>query len=264
MLAVSQGMMSVMRGEAGAGLRWTRAAFLAAVAMLSGTVAHISAGGYLPGWTAMAWLFVAWLAAAAASLGRPASTLRVTMLVMAGQTFFHGALTALAGHAGDPPLARSTSGVAIRAVAMPVGGGGRTGSVVDQLSAHHGGVSTDLSVPAPVQHLLADLTGPHALMAAGHLLAAAVVGLWLAKGERALWVALRVGSDVARLALTAVLCRGWVACCSVGVALGLQRAHDLQMRRWHGPPDWLLRRQARRYVLADLVIRRGPPALLDA
>ena len=40
-----------------------------------------------------------------------------------------------------------------------------------------------LSVPYPIQHLMADLTGAHALMAGTHLLAAIVVGLWLAKGS---------------------------------------------------------------------------------
>src|SRR3712207_8594820 len=38
-----------------------------------------------------------------------------------------------------------------------------------------------------VHHLIEDMTGPHAAMAVGHVAAAALVGLWLAAGERALW-----------------------------------------------------------------------------
>ena len=255
-------MMSVMHGEAGVVLRWTRALFLAGVAMVSGTVAHVSAGGYLPGRAAMVWLFVAWMVAAASMLGRPASRLRIMLLVMAGQTFFHAALTALAGHAGDPPLVRAGAGAATTQTMLPVLDGRRAGSVYEQLSAQHAAAATTpLSVPAPVQHLLADLTGPHAVMAIAHLLAAAVVGWWLAKGERALWDVIAAGSDVARLALTTTVCRWRVACCAVGTAMGLLRAQEQQMRRWHGPPGWLLRCPTGARVLADLVIRRGPPAL---
>ncbi len=93
-----------MDQPAGGALRWTRAAFLAGVAMLTGTVAHVSAGGYLPGAAPMVWIFLACLAASACLLGRPASRLRVTLMLMAGQTFIHGALTAMGGHRGDPPL----------------------------------------------------------------------------------------------------------------------------------------------------------------
>jgi hypothetical protein len=46
-------------------------------------------------------------------------------------------------------------------------------------------------LPEWLEHLLADLSGTHALMALGHAAAAALVGLWLGVGERALWALLR-------------------------------------------------------------------------
>ncbi len=95
-----------MDRTAGATLRRTRAGLLTAVAMVSGTIAHRSAGGILPGPVALIVLFVVATALVAPLLARPATTLRVVVLMMAGQTFVHGSLTALSGHRGDPPLPR--------------------------------------------------------------------------------------------------------------------------------------------------------------
>lgn len=247
------------------GLRWSRACFLAGVAMLTGTVAHVSAGGYLPGPAAMAWIFLACLVASASQLGRRASHLRVALLLMAGQTFFHGALTAMGGHRGDPPLTRAPSVPHLHPAAASLPTERRVGSLYDQLYA---GRTSDpagqLSIPTPVQHLLADLTGPHALMALAHLLAAAVMGLWIARGERALWVLLAAGTDVARLAVGTAARQCLVAARSLHSTLALVRTQDRLLRRWHGPPAWRLRRPARFHVLADLLIRRGPPPLLAA
>src|SRR3954468_21066272 len=70
---------------------------------------------------------------------------------------------------------------------------------MDQFSAgQRGGAAGDRVqrvLPYPVQHLIADLTGAHAVMALGHLAAAVVVGLWLAMGERALWTGLPLTGD---------------------------------------------------------------------
>jgi len=133
-----------------------RAFTLALVALASGTAAHLSAHGLLPPAPAMVLLLALGTALTASLLRRPASRARVVVLVVAGQTGVHLALTLLAGHRDD--------GVA------PV----------------------QLGPAAALEHLREDATGSHAAMALAHLAAAAAVGLWLASGERALWAVLRL------------------------------------------------------------------------
>jgi hypothetical protein len=105
----------------GGALRWTRALLLAVVAMGSGVIAHLSADGRLPGPWVLALLFLLCVAGAAALLGRPASTLRVVVMTVAGQTFVHGFLTALSGHRGDPPLRRVVAPPAPVPAPVPTG-----------------------------------------------------------------------------------------------------------------------------------------------
>src|SRR6478735_3609046 len=156
-----------MDRTAGGALRWTRARLL--------------------GPAVLGLLFLLCVAGAAALLGRPASTLRVVAMTVAGQTFVHGFLTAMSGHRGDPPLRRAVATPAPVPATVPTGQG-RSGSYFDLVYAPvHPGTGAQLVLPAPVQHLMADLTGPHAVMALAHVAAAVVVGLWLAVGERALW-----------------------------------------------------------------------------
>src|SRR3954454_21137546 len=144
-------------------LRWCRALLLATVALTAGVAAHLGADGLMPGRTALIVLYLVCAAGAACFLGRPASRLRVVLLLVGGQTFIHAGLTALAGHRGDPPLART----AVRTPSVPdfrtaSGGGRRLGSLMDQFYAGQpGGLSGQrgqLTVPYPVQHLVADLT----------------------------------------------------------------------------------------------------------
>lgn len=131
-------------------LLWLRAALLSAVALLAGTVAHASARGHLPAPIAMVTLLALGTVVSAPLLTRPAGPARIAGLLVVGQTGVHVVLTALAGHEGDEPA----------------------GHV-------HG--------PEWLHHLTEDLSGAHAAMALAHAAAAAVVGLWLAVGERALW-----------------------------------------------------------------------------
>jgi hypothetical protein len=129
------------------------------------------------------------------------------------------------------------------------GNGRRTGSLLDQYTAARPVADTELVLPAGMRHLVADLTGAHAPMMVVHLLAAALVGLWLAVGERALWalVALAAGAAVPRLALllAAVVARP-----------SFPRRVPVAALRPPAPP--------RLAVLARCVVRRGPPALLAA
>jgi hypothetical protein len=131
-------------------LLWLRAALLSAVAVAAGAVAHASAHGHLPGPVPMGILLAAGTLGSAPLLTRPAGPARIVALLVVGQTVVHAALTALAGHEGDEP-------------------------------AGHG------QGPEWLHHLTEDLSGAHAAMAVAHAAAAALVGLWLAVGERALW-----------------------------------------------------------------------------
>ncbi len=238
-----------MDRTAGGALRWMRALLLAAVAMGSGVIAHLTADGRMPGPAALGLLFLLCVAGAAALLGRPASTLRVVVMTVAGQTFVHGFLTALSGHRGDPPLRRVVVAPAPVPATVPTGPG-RSGSYFDLVYAPtHQGTGAQPVLPAPVQHLMADLTGPHAVMALAHVAAAVIVGLWLAVGERALWHLVVLAADGARRVVQA-------ACSSYArVRWGARALLAPLPLRDNGPRPRL------RQVLDRIVVRRGPPLL---
>ncbi len=149
-------MSSTVR--ASGALLWLRAALLATVALGAGTLAHLGADGLLPGPSALLVLLVCCTAAAAPLLRTQASTVRVVLLLVLGQAVVHGALTALAGHRDDLVLPATAA----------------------------------LPMPRWMLHLTEDVTGPHAAMALAHAAAAAVVGLWLARGEHAVWTLVRL------------------------------------------------------------------------
>ncbi len=98
----------------------------------------------------------------------------------------------------------------------------------------------------PLDHLLADLSPGNAPMMLAHTLAAVAVGLWLAAGERALWVVLAILG-----AALVVLVRHLVAV----------PAAPHRSRPPSGPVDEVgptLR------MLVRSVVRRGPPVVLTA
>ena len=83
------------------------------------------------------------------------------------------------------------------------------------------------------------------------LVAAALVGVWLASGERALWALVRLS----RSALGATV-RGLVA--ALGVVPAPPGPRLTAPRTEHALP------RLRSYLLASAHARRGPPALLAA
>lgn len=139
---------------------WGRALLLATVALLAGTLAHVGAHGLVPGPAVMALLLLLGTALCAPLLRTEASRARVVPLVVLGQAGVHVVLTALGGHHGEEP------------------------------AVGHG--------PEWLEHLTSDLSGPHARMALAHAVAAGLVGLWLAAGERALWSLARHAGRVLR------------------------------------------------------------------
>ncbi|NYE35142.1 hypothetical protein F4692_000246 [Nocardioides cavernae] len=160
-------------------VRCLRAALLAAVVVAVGSFAHASAGGVMPGTATTLTLYAVVAAGCAAVLGREASAPRLVALTVGGQVAVHGALSAVAGHTAAPAMAHG-----------PHGG-----------MVHPGqGTGSGAPVPAWLAHGLEDVLA-HPTMAAAHVAAAVVVGLWLAVGERALWTLVRLARCTARTVL---------------------------------------------------------------
>jgi len=215
-------------------LRWLRATLLASVVLAFGTAAHQSAEGLLPGPIGMLLLAGLCLVGSAVALSGPASALRLVVLTAGGQAVVHVFLTLTAGHRGD--------GAASHVVARPLDDAAG-GSLMDAYAASQPLVAD--STGDPLAHLIADLSG-HAPMMAAHLAAAAVVGLWLALGERALWALVALASA----GLTALVVR-------FGRSVLLPPSLGPVPAPVAPPPPALVH-------LARTVVRRGPPALLAA
>ena len=223
---------------AGAALRWARATVLALVSLTLGAGAHVGAEGTLP---APVWLLAVLAASgavAAGLLGRPATRGRVVLLLVAGQLLTHTALGLLAGHA--------------TAVTGHSGHAGHT------THAGHAIATVDATRAADA----ADY-GSAAVMALAHLLAAVVVGLYLAAGEDALWRLLGLAGDGAQRLLDGerlVAAAGPVAAAllaALTAVLELGRAsRRAALRRRPRPP--------RLRVPVPVLSRRGPPMLSSA
>ncbi|MDN5893491.1 MAG: hypothetical protein L0H93_05645 [Nocardioides sp.] len=220
-------------------LRWLRAFVLAFVIMGTGVLAHVVADGRLPSAGGLFWLFTGTTLVIAMLLGRPASTLRVVVLTVGGQAAVHAVLTMSAGHAGDPVAAASPRPTP-RAFDPNA-----AGTLYEQYDRTRPQVDAQLAIPDGVVHLFGDLTGPHAPMMVVHMLAAALVGLWLAVGERALWTLLALAVTVVVPTLRTQL-----------VSLAAPAPHR-SVTHAVATPRFLL-------VLSRSLARRGPPVLLPA
>lgn len=176
---------------AGAELRWLRAAVVAMVATSLGVAAHVMAGGLLPSWPGLVVILAAVMVVSAAALGRPASYGVIAGLVAGGQTGVHLLLTATSGH-GSPHAPAASSGTmspapSALAPGSPVTAADGAGGYARLMRQVPSGVEGTGAPPHWVQHLLDDFTGLNGLMALGHLVAAALVSVWLWRGEQAVW-----------------------------------------------------------------------------
>ena len=172
-----------------AALLWGRAAVVGLLGFGLGVLGHVSADGLLPGFGVLVGLAAASVLFTVPMLTTRASTLRLVALVVGGQTATHLSLSLTAGHAGDPRPVRAghvTGYLDGYAASLPVVDGHRVGSLLD---AYRSAAEPAGSSPALSGHLLADLSA-HAPMMVAHLAASAIVGLWLAYGERCLWTVL--------------------------------------------------------------------------
>lgn len=221
-------------------LLWWRAGTVSAMSFLLGVVVHLSAGGLMPSWWALAAMFAVGTTICASVLARAATATRIIVLVVVLQTSCHALLTIIAGHAGTaraPSPAHAVAGPG----SLPVGPGGRVGSLQDHYETMVAAPSnsTGLSIPDPVALL------DHLPMFLAHTAVAVLVGLWLAAGERAAWVLLS-------LVVTAV-----VALLVAPSAVPVLGRRIAPVRRRPATLPCLAR-------VARHVVRRGPPALLVA
>ncbi|GAA0620380.1 hypothetical protein GCM10009547_23720 [Sporichthya brevicatena] len=132
-----------------------RASVVGAIGFTLGVIGHVFADGLLPGPMTLLGLLAFAVLVAVPMLVRPAGRLLIVALVVGSQAIVHLLLTLTAGHTGE--------------------GGAVHGPPAD--------------VRSWVAHLLQD-AHEHGWMMAAHAGAAAVVGLWLARGERCLWTIL--------------------------------------------------------------------------
>lgn len=225
---------------------WGRAIALSVVAFAVGGVAHVQADGLLPGPVVLGLLVLLGALAVAPLLRRPASTLRVVLLLAAGQGVVHTALAVAAGHRGEPAPAPAAA-----PPALPTGSGSRRGSFHDvAYDATPAGSGDPLTLPAPLLHAVTDVVD-HPVMALAHVLAAAACGWWLARGERALWQLLALTARAWARPVAAVLLAA-----RARALLAVLRSRLSDVRRTVAlpdPPPRFAELHARR------VPRRGPP-----
>lgn len=180
-------------------LRLTRAGLLAGATLAVASVAHASADGNLPSQAGMFWIWLLATLTVAPMLGRPASTRRIVVLLCAGQGALHLLLTVIAGH--GPPPQRSAEAAQFATSSMLGPHAHPPGTPAVHSHAASGAGATDV-----FGHLLTELTSLDGMiMTVSHLAGAAVVGLWLATGEKLLWSCLRSVATIVVLRVGATL-----------------------------------------------------------
>lgn len=220
---------------------WARAVLVTLLALFLGAAGHVTAGGLLPGASVLVLLGVVGSVLSAALLARPASTVRMVGMLVLGQAGVHAVLTATGGHVGDAPAAARAPLARVSDAALPVVDGRRVGSLQQAYETGSQPVAPSL----PVGHLVSDLTA-HAPMMVVHLLAAVLVGLWLAAGERSLWT-------LVALASTAFLRPSLLALAALRTVRTLLAPPPVVPAAPPAPRTPVL--------LARCVVRRGPPLL---
>jgi hypothetical protein len=181
-----------------ASVLWMRALFAGSFAFFLGVAGHLMADGLLPGTAFLVVLYVFTVVLSVPVLARPGSQLRMLGLMVGGQTFIHLCLTLTAGHVGDPKVAAAPRPTGLGFTQLPTVDGHRVGSFQDAFAGSNAMPRTTPTLP--IHHLVADMSA-HASMMVVHLIAAALVALWLAYGEKCLLTVLAI---TARLILALV------------------------------------------------------------
>ncbi|WP_235737546.1 hypothetical protein [Nocardioides alcanivorans] len=236
-------------GRLGAPVVLLRALLLAAVILSCAAFSHVIADGLLPSTSSLGWLLLGTAVVVRWFLHHPASRMRLLALVVGGQAVLHAFLSVMAGHGVSQTAAGPT-------VATPTG----AGSLLDQYAARQDAIAaasghTAIDPSAVLLHQWEHLVGTSPLMVLTHTLAAVVVALWLASGERALATLLALSADRVDAASPRQAVALLVFAATITTALrrfpaALRRTAALRVARPH--PAFVHR----------VVSHRGPPALL--
>jgi hypothetical protein len=154
-------------------LRWGRALTLPSVLFFSALAGHAAGGGVAPSGSVLVPLFVLTVAAVAPFTRSPIRPAVVVALLIGGQGVLHVAFQLLSETAGTATTVMCGGPMGATAVSSQ-----SSCHVMTHSSAASHGFATPL------------INGGHIAMLLGHLAAAVVVGVWLAAGERALWMVL--------------------------------------------------------------------------
>ena len=211
-------------------LRGMRVLTLSLVLFTTGLAGHLAGDGDMPTGRVLVALFVLTVAATAPFVGATLSPARVVALLVGGQGVLHAVFQLLGGTAVTATMTMHGEG---------------TGGPASSPNSSHLMMHPDAA--ASHGSLMSLMSGGHLVMLLAHLGAAVVVGVWLAAGERALWML---------LAFTArPLVDAWRAI--VAVARGVGAAVVSGSRLQTG---WGLRRLSLGWMwTAGVISLRGPP-----
>ncbi len=217
-------------------LRGVRVVTLPSVLFVSGLAGHVASDGATPAVWVLVALFVLTMLAVAPFTGTAMSPARVMALLVGGQGVLHTALQLL-GETAVTATTASRTGSHL----MP------TGSHVMPASSH---VMTHPDAATSHGSVMSLMSGGHLVMLLAHLAAAVAVGVWLAAGERALWML---------LALTA---RPLVDAWGTVIAVARGRVGAVVVSCPLLQPGWGMRCVAGASVwTTGVVTRRGPPGV---
>lgn len=167
-------------------LPWLRAALTASVMLALGVTMHTLAGGSTSTSITLLAVFVVALLVARGAQGRPGSAPRTAGVLVLGQVAVHVALSPGTGAGSHAPHAMSSSHSAM--------------STADMAMTHGDALRTSTDAYGPqIASAIADALAclvSEPTMVAGHLLAAAALGWWLASGEQRSLQALTVLSGL--------------------------------------------------------------------
>jgi hypothetical protein len=213
--------------------RWVRALTLPSVLFTGGLAGHAAGGGLIPSASVLVPLFVLTVVTVAPFARAPVKPAAALALLIGGQGLLHAALQLLSGTAVSAPTVMCGAGTGAMAAS--------SSTTSCHLMTHSGAASHGLAMPL--------ISGGHLVMLLGHLAAAVVVGVWLAAGERALWMLLEIAARpvVDAWRTVAAVARGGLG----AVVISCPRLL----------PGWGRRFAVRGLVWAvGVVSRRGPPS----
>jgi len=225
--------------SAGPPFRFARAAVFAAVAVVVTALGHVlMSGDTLPVW-AVAAAFGGTTAAAWWVTGRERGALVVTGATVVAQLGLHMAFRF--AEATVDPVAGSATGDGMPGM-RDTGAAPVSGAALGPM--RHGADAMSAATPS-MAHLPWPWAGPGGPgMATAHLLAALICGLWLWRGERAVF---RLGRALAALLFVPLV-----------LALRILGAGATPPPAWPSAPT--VARPLRGVLLRHVILRRGPPA----